>query len=105
MQYDYVKLTFLQVGLAALLILINGAISLALRLGLEFRLLIAAARMVVQLLLVGLVLLWVFELKSPAAVLLIGLLMAFIAGVSAVGRVQHKRPGIGIERSGRLIEQ
>ncbi len=56
----YHDLSYVNVAAAAALILINGAISLALRLGLARRLLIAAVRTVVQLLLVGLVLDWVF---------------------------------------------
>src|SRR5262249_12935293 len=56
----YHHLTPLQVGLAAALVLVNAALSLALRLGLGQRLLVAAGRLVVQLLLVGLVLQWVF---------------------------------------------
>ena len=32
---SYIELTYMQVGLAALLILINGAISIVLRLGME----------------------------------------------------------------------
>ena len=43
----YVELTAVQVGLASSLILVNGAISVALRLGMERSLLIAAVRTVV----------------------------------------------------------
>ena len=53
---SYVELTYLQVGLAALLIVVNGAISLTLRLGMERTLAIASVRTVVQLVLIGLVL-------------------------------------------------
>jgi putative ABC transport system permease protein len=49
-----------QVGVAALLILVNGALSVGLGLGLERRLAWAAVRTVVQLLAIGFVLQWVF---------------------------------------------
>ena len=61
MNTDYIDLQSWQVGIAAALILISGAISLLLRLGLERRLLLASVRTVVQLLLVGWVLEWIFE--------------------------------------------
>ena len=60
---SYLELSYLQVGLATLLILLNGALSLVLRLDLGRRLLIAATRTTVQLLLVGLVLQEVFSLS------------------------------------------
>jgi putative ABC transport system permease protein len=52
---------------AALLILLDAALSLALRLGVHRQILVAAVRMVAQLLLVGLVLRQVFASASPAA--------------------------------------
>src|SRR5262249_39807511 len=61
MTKPYIELSYFQVGLAALLILINGAISVLLRLELERRLLLAAVCTIVQLLLIGLVLEWVFR--------------------------------------------
>jgi putative ABC transport system ATP-binding protein len=65
----YLELSYTQVGLAALLILINGAISVLLKLGLERRLLLAAVCTVLQLLLIGLVLEWVFRVDRWYAVL------------------------------------
>ena len=56
----YIELSYLKVAIAASLLLLNGAISIFLRLGLERRLMIAGIRTVIQLLLVGLVLEWVF---------------------------------------------
>lgn len=94
MTATYVQLTYLQVALAALLILVNAAVSLALRLGLGRRLLVAAVRTVVQLLLVGLVLDAVFDLSHPWAVAALGLAMTSIAGVAAVRRTGHRYPGI-----------
>ena len=61
MTKPYIELSYFQVALAALLILINGAVSVLLKLELERRLLLAAACTIVQLLLIGLVLEWVFR--------------------------------------------
>ena len=94
MNSAYHTLSYGQVGLAAALVLLNGAISLALGLGLGRRLLVAAARMTVQLLLVGLVLGWVFARDRPPEVLGLMALMTIVAGVSAVGRTEHRYPGV-----------
>lgn len=51
-----IQLDFWQLAIAASLIAISGAVSLLLQLGLERRLLLAAVRTVVQLLLIGAVL-------------------------------------------------
>ncbi len=87
-------LTYLNVAAAAGLILFNGAISLALRLGLERRLLIAAVRTITQLLLVGLLLRWIFTQERLGAIIVVMLIMSIIAGVSAVNRTQRRYPGI-----------
>jgi putative ABC transport system permease protein len=98
MNAEYVELEIWQLALAAGLILINAAISLALRLGLEGRLLVAALRTVVQLLLIGLVLKWVFAPeRSLWIVLLLMTTMTFIAGLSAVGRVGFRYRGIWLD--------
>lgn len=90
----YVELTYLQVAMAALLIVINGAISVALRLRMERSLLIASIRTVVQLLLVGLVLESVFRLDRWYVVVGLACLMTLTAGVTAAGRNQRRYPGI-----------
>jgi len=51
-----VQLSYLDLVLAALLIAVNGALSVSLQLRMERQLVIAATRMCVQLLLIGLVL-------------------------------------------------
>ncbi|KND55688.1 YbbL ABC transporter ATP-binding protein [Candidatus Paraburkholderia kirkii] len=56
----YQNLSLFDIGLAAALIVVNGTLSVALDLGLERRLLVGAIRTVVQLLLIGYVLGWVF---------------------------------------------
>jgi putative ABC transport system permease protein len=90
----YLELSYLQVGLAALLILINGTLSVLLKLGLERRLLLAAICTVVQLLLVGFVLEWVFRVDRWYVVLALGLVMTLIAGVAATQRTHIRFPGI-----------
>jgi len=93
----YLELSNVQVGFAVALILINATISITLRLGLERRLLIAAARTVAQLVLVGLVLDRVFAWQSWYAVGSLALVMTWIAGVSAVRRTERRHPGIWID--------
>src|SRR5271166_1482015 len=92
----YLELSYFQVALAALLILINGAISVLLKLDLERRLFVAAACTVVQLLLVGLVLEWVFRRDRADVVLAMMVSMTLIAGFSATRRTQVRYPGVWI---------
>ena len=90
MDSSYLELSYWQVGIAALLVLVNGAISLILHLRLERPLAIASARMVVQLLLVGLLLKSVFAWSRWYAVLGLMGVMTIVAGVAAVDRVRHR---------------
>lgn len=90
----YVDLTYFQVALATLLIVANGAISIGLHLRMERTLLLASLRTVVQLLLVGLVLEWVFRLDRWYLVLAIAAVMTLIAGATAAGRSERRYPGI-----------
>jgi putative ABC transport system permease protein len=83
-----------QVATAAALVLVNGGISLALKLDLERSLFIASARMVVQLLLIGYVLRWVFHANSVLGVILLAVVMTLIAGVAAVSRTERRYPGV-----------
>ena len=89
----YIPLDAVDLGLAALLVLINGALSLALRLGLERQLLIATLRMVVQLVLVGLVLTTLFALVSPLWTGLAALAMVLFAGREIVARQERRLVG------------
>ncbi len=90
----YISLSYVQVALAALLMVINGAISLALRLKLERTLLLATVRTVLQLTLIGMVLEWVFRIDRWYVVLIILGLMTLIAGITAGQRNRRKFPGI-----------
>lgn len=90
----YIDLSVSQVALAAALILVNAAISIALSLGMERRLLVAAARTVSQLALIGFVLDWVFAVRSPWIVVSLMTVMALVAGVAAVRRSDRHYRGI-----------
>ncbi|MEO6926802.1 MAG: iron export ABC transporter permease subunit FetB [Rhodanobacter sp.] len=94
MKADYINLDDWQLALAAVLILLNVAISVWLRLGLARSLLIASVRMVVQLLLVGFILESVFALTTPLPVIGIGVVMAALASVAAVRRTRRRFRGI-----------
>lgn len=87
---SYIPISYGQLALASALILINIVLSFILRLGLEQRLGVASLRMVVQLLLVGYVLEWVFQLQNPVWVLLVALAMTVMAGTSAVNRTRRR---------------
>jgi putative ABC transport system permease protein len=80
-------------ALAASLLIINGAISIAFGLKLERSLALAAIRMVVQLTLVGFVLRFVLEQTSPAWTVLIALIMVLVAGFELYQR--KGQPGGG----------
>ena len=82
---------------AAALVVINGCISIALRLKLEKSLLLASVRTIVQLLLVGYVLQKIFENDHWYAVLAMVVFMTIVAGTSAVGRTSRRYPGIYID--------
>ena len=94
----YVPLELPDLALAGLLVLVNGALSLLFRLRLERQYLIAAARMVVQLLLIGLVLTWLFERVSPFWTGLAALAMVLFAGREIMAR--QDRPLRGLWRYG-----
>jgi putative ABC transport system permease protein len=88
-----VELTVLDLGLAALLLVVNGAISLAFGLRLETSLAVAALRMTVQLAAVGFVLKFVFAQTSPLWTLLIALVMVLVAGYELMQRQERRFAG------------
>ena len=92
-----VPLDVWQLAIAASLIVICGVISLLLRLGLEWRLGIAAARTVAQLLLIGLVLEWIFDADRWYIVVVWMLVMTLIAGGAAVQRTGRRYRGIWLD--------
>lgn len=89
-----VDLGWESIAIAASLIVANGVISLALRLGLGRKLLIASVRTVVQLTLLGFILLPVFEAGSPWLVAGLALVMVAAAARASVGRIDRTYGGI-----------
>lgn len=81
-------------ALCSLLILLNAGLSLALRLGLARSLLVAAVRVVLQLSLVGLVLKSVFSLQSPWLVAGVAALMLGSASYEIHSRQQRRLRGL-----------
>jgi len=93
----YLELSYFDVALAALLIIVNGIISVALRLKLGRTLLLASVRTILQLLMIGLVLESVFSLGKWYTVLGLLLVMTTIAGISAVGRLERPYRGVYVD--------
>jgi putative ABC transport system permease protein len=91
---QYLQLSYFQVALSAMLILLSGAISVFLKLGLGRRLMLAALATIAQLLLIGFVLDWVFRVNRWYLVLALLVAMTLIAGVAAVRRTHVRYPGI-----------
>lgn len=79
----------LDLGIAAGLMLVAGAVSFALRLGLVRRLAWAGLRSTVQLILLGYVLRWVFGIDRAPVVLAVIALMTVAAGRAAVRRPER----------------
>ncbi len=89
----YIVLDYVDIALAALLLLINAGLSMSLHLGIGRRLLIASLRMVVQLSLIGLVLEQLFALVSPWATGGAALVMVLFAGREIAARQTHRFTG------------
>ncbi len=97
MDASFIDVSYPKVALAASLIIINGAVSMLLKLHLEWRLLWASLRMTVQLLLVGFVLRWVFALHQWYYVVPLLAIMALIAGIAAVQRTERRYGGVWLD--------
>ena len=97
MNTAYININYWQLAGASLLILLNLGLSAWLRLGLEKSLLIGSMRMVVQLLLIGYILEYIFNLNQPLPVLAIALLMTGLASISAVNRTRRRFAGIYLD--------
>jgi putative ABC transport system permease protein len=90
MTASYISISYTQLALAALFIVINIGLSVALNLGLGKSLLIASLRMVGQLLLVGYILQWVFTLRNPILIICVAFAMTIMAGISSVNRTRRR---------------
>ena len=91
---SYHALSYWDVAAAAALILINGIISVALRLRMERSLLLASIRTIVQLLLVGFVLQWVFAIDRWYVVIAMLAVMTLVAGYTAGARNDRRFVGM-----------
>lgn len=88
-----IELTPWDLGLAALLVLVLAALSWRGQLGVSRSLMINAARMAVQLLLIGLVLEVLFQHATLAWVALLAFVMLLFAGREAVARQRRRLRG------------
>ena len=88
-----ITLSWFDLALASLLVALNGALSIWLRLSMERQFLIAAARMCVQLGLMGLVLKALFDFVSPVLTGLAVLVMVLFAGREVMGRQERRFRG------------
>jgi len=82
--------------IATILVVVAGGVSVWLRLGLEGRLAVAALRTVVQLLLIGFILRWVFAFENLAAVLAVAAIMVIAASRAAVRRPARSFSGAAL---------
>lgn len=90
-----ISLSPLDLAIAASLVLVDAALSIAFGLNLHGRVAIAAVRMTVQLIAIGFVLRFVFALQSPAATLAVVLVMLLVAGREVAARPERKLKGYG----------
>lgn len=86
-------LDVLDLAIAALLVVIDGALSLAMRLGMERRLIVAAVRMIVQLTLMALVLQALFAVADPWLTALAAAVMIAFAGREVAARQDRRLTG------------
>lgn len=91
---DYVSLSYLDLVVASLLILINGGLSFALGLGLERTLLINAVRMVLQLGAIGFVLKFIFTAAGPFWTFAWAGVMLLVAGYEIQMRQSNRVRGL-----------
>ena len=90
----YIQLTYSDLVLPALLVVMNGALSVVLHLKLERQLAVATARMVVQLVLVGYVLTFLFAAVSPLWTAVAAIIMVLFASRETVVRQKRRLQGL-----------
>ncbi len=92
-----ISLSPADLAIAASLVAFDALLSLLLRLRLHRQVLLASARMVVQLIAVGYLLRLVFALKNPVATLVLVVVMAAVAAREIAARPEHKfKRGAGL---------
>jgi putative ABC transport system permease protein len=101
-----ISLSPLDLSIAAALVAFDAILSVVLRLQLHRQVLIAAGRMVVQLVAVGFILRAVFAMHHPAATLAVVLVMSAIAAREIAARPEQKfkgLTGLGLSAGGVAI--
>ena len=93
MSGGFIALSVPDLLLAAALLMLAGALSWRLQLGVERRLMIAAARSTVQLMLLGLILHSIFASQSPLLIALVMSVMLGVAGYEARSRQTRRLRG------------
>lgn len=88
-----IQLSYWDLAIASLLLVANGLLSIALGLGLTQRLAIAAARMIIQLLLIGAALTWLFAQQSALWTGLAAFIMLGFAGYEIAARQDYALKG------------
>ncbi len=88
-----IPLSWLDLSLAAGLMLAAALLSLLLQLGITRSFLVAAARMTIQLLLIGQVLTWLFAQRSLWLTLAAGCIMLLVAGYEIRSRQERRLTG------------
>ena len=91
---NYIQLGYSDLILPALLVIMNGVLSIALQLKLERQLAVASARMVIQLVLVGYVLTFLFAAVSPLWTALAAFIMVLFASREIVARQKRRLLGL-----------
>lgn len=90
---EYHTLAYTDLVLASVLVLANAGMSMVLGLGVARQMLVAAARMIVQLLLVGLILQWLFTVANPGITGLAALIMLGFATYEVTARQERRLAG------------
>ena len=90
----YIQLAYSDLALPALLIVMNGILSVVLHLKLERQLAVATLRMIIQLVLVGYVLTFLFAVVSPFWTALAAFIMVLFASRETVVRQKRRLQGL-----------
>jgi putative ABC transport system permease protein len=91
MNYGIINISWLHVSMMTLLILLTGACSMYLRLKLERDLIVGTIRTFLQLILLGYVLKFVFDIRSPWIIFSLFSFMIIFAAITISGRVKEKK--------------
>jgi putative ABC transport system permease protein len=91
---ELIQLNAFDIAIGAGLVLVLALLSLRLALGIERKLLVAAARSIVQLSLLGLVLKILFAQSHPLLIGMLALFMLLVAGYEVMARQQRRFAGI-----------